>query len=182
MPTCSRPSRPARSTPSWPRWTSNRSASWSSPRARSSGHEIEDYGYRLFRAWGLGDKQRNDGALLIIAPTEHKVRIEVGYGLEGILTDALSAIIIQREIVPRFKAGDYAGGINAATDQLIAQLKLPEDEARKVAAQAAAQQKRPVSPISTRHGRLPGDLPRLLRAALPACDARGRAPLWRGRA
>jgi len=100
------------------------------------GLEIEDYGYRLGRAWGIGDKGRNDGAILLVAPNQRKVRIEVGYGLEGILTDALSAIIIQREIVPRFKSGDYAGGINAATDQLIAQLKLPEDEARKVAAQA----------------------------------------------
>lgn len=100
------------------------------------GQEIEDYANRLFRTWKLGDKERNDGALLLIAPNQRKVRVEVGYGLEGILTDALSAIIIQREIVPRFKAGDYAGGINAATDQLIAQLKLPEDQARQVAAQA----------------------------------------------
>ena len=100
------------------------------------GLPIEDYGYQLGRAWGLGDKQRNDGALLIVAPTERKVRIEVGYGLEGILTDALSQVIIQREIVPRFKQNDYAGGIDAAVDQLIAQLKLPDDEARKVAEQA----------------------------------------------
>ncbi|WP_408591415.1 TPM domain-containing protein [Novosphingobium sp.] len=97
------------------------------------GYEIEDYGYRLGRAWGLGDKQRNDGALLIVAPKEHKVRVEVGYGLEGILTDALSSVIIQREIVPRFKQNDYPGGINAAVDQLIVQLQLPPDEARKVA-------------------------------------------------
>jgi uncharacterized protein len=69
---------------------------------------------------------------------ERKVRIEVGYGLEGILTDALSQVIIQREIVPRFKQNDYAGGIDAAVDQLIAQLKLPDDEARKVAEQAQA--------------------------------------------
>ncbi|MEO0033215.1 MAG: hypothetical protein RIS94_2973 [Pseudomonadota bacterium] len=110
------------------------------------GYEIEDYGYRLGRAWGIGDKQRNDGALLIVAPKEHKVRIEVGYGLEGILTDALSSVIIQREIVPRFKANDYAGGISAATDQLIAQLQLPEDEARKVAAQAQAQQAKASDP------------------------------------
>ncbi len=100
------------------------------------GQEIEDYANRLFRTWKLGDKERNDGALLLIAPNQRKVRVEVGYGLEGIITDALSAIIIQREIVPRLKAGDYAGGINAATDQLIAQLKLPEDQARQVAAQA----------------------------------------------
>ncbi|NKJ43450.1 uncharacterized protein FHW94_002934 [Novosphingobium sp. SG720] len=110
------------------------------------GQEIEDYGYRLGRAWGLGDKQRNDGAILLVAPNQRKVRIEVGYGLEGILTDALSEVIIQREIVPRFKAGDYAGGINAATDQLIAQLKLPEDQARQVAAQAAKAQKKANEP------------------------------------
>ena len=97
------------------------------------GYEIEDYGYRLGRAWGIGNKERNDGAILLVAPNERKVRVEVGYGLEGILTDALSSIIIQREVVPRFRQGDYAGGISAATDQLVAQLQLPEDEARKVA-------------------------------------------------
>lgn len=110
------------------------------------GYEIEDYGYRLGRAWGIGDKARNDGALLIVAPNERKVRVEVGYGLEGILTDALTSVIIQREIVPRFKQNDYAGGINAATDQLIAQLKLPDDEARKVAAQAQATQDKAAEP------------------------------------
>jgi len=110
------------------------------------GYEIEDYGYKLGRAWGIGDKGRNDGALLIVAPKEHKVRIEVGYGLEGIITDALSSVIIQREVVPRFKQNDYAGGIAAATDQLIAQLQLPEDEARKVAAQAQTQQAKASEP------------------------------------
>jgi uncharacterized protein len=103
------------------------------------GYEIEDYGYRLGRVWGIGDKGRNDGLLLLVAPTERKVRIEVGYGLEGIVTDALSSVIIQREMVPRFKANDYPGGIAAATDQLIAQLQLPQDEALKVAAAAKAQ-------------------------------------------
>lgn len=110
------------------------------------GYEIEDYGYRLGRAWGIGDKQRNDGVLLIVAPNEHKVRIEVGYGLEGILTDALTSVIIQREVVPRFKANDYPGGIIAATDQLIAQLQLPEDEARKVAANAEQEQRKAKEP------------------------------------
>ena len=110
------------------------------------GYEIEDYGYRLGRAWGIGDKQRNDGVLLIVAPSEHKVRIEVGYGLEGILTDALTSIIISRDVVPRFKANDYPGGIAAATDQLIAQLQLPEDEARKVAASAEQEQRKAKEP------------------------------------
>ena len=62
------------------------------------GYDIADYGYQLGRHWGLGDKQRNDGALLIVAPKERKVRIEVGYGLEPILTDGLSTIIIQQPL------------------------------------------------------------------------------------
>jgi uncharacterized protein len=84
------------------------------------GTSVEDYGNRLFRDWGLGDKQRNDGALLLIAPNERKVRIEVGYGLEGDLTDAVSHLIIQNAILPRFKAGDMAGGIARGADDVMA--------------------------------------------------------------
>jgi uncharacterized protein len=104
------------------------------------GYDISDYGYQLGRAWGIGSKEKNDGALLIVAPNERKLRVEVGYGLEGILTDGLSSIIINETIVPRFKAGDMAGGIEAGTDALIAQLTLPEDQARLVAAQAKPSQ------------------------------------------
>ncbi len=100
------------------------------------GYEISDYGYQLGRHWGIGDKERNDGALLIIAPNQRKVRIEVGYGLEPVLTDGLSALIIQGEIVPRFKAGDMPGGIEAGADAVIKQLTLPDEEARKIAAAA----------------------------------------------
>lgn len=100
------------------------------------GYEISDYGYRLGRSWGIGDKERNDGALLIVAPNERKVRIEVGYGLEGILTDGLSSLIIQNDILPKFKDGDMPGGIMAGADALITQLTLPEDQARIAAAQA----------------------------------------------
>jgi len=100
------------------------------------GYDISDYGYQLGRKWGIGDKQRNDGAILIIAPKERKVRIEIGYGLEGVLTDGLSALIIQQQVVPRFKAGDMAGGIEAGADAMIQQLSLPEDQARQIAAQA----------------------------------------------
>ena len=103
------------------------------------GADIQDYGYRLGRAWGIGDKTRNDGVLLIIAPTERKVGIETGYGVEGVITDAMSALIINHDIVPRFKAHDYAGGINAGVDALITQLRLPPDEARAVAEKAKAQ-------------------------------------------
>lgn len=94
------------------------------------GYDISDYGYRLLRSWGIGSKDRNDGALLIVAPNERKVRVEVGYGLEGILTDALSSQIIRNAITPRFKAGDMAGGIEAGVDSLINLLNLPPDEAR----------------------------------------------------
>jgi uncharacterized protein len=83
------------------------------------GYDIRDYGNRLFRAWALGDKTKNDGVLVLIAPTEHKVSIEVGYGLEGDLTDAMSRIIIENAMVPRFKAGDYVGGIHAGIDDII---------------------------------------------------------------
>jgi len=83
------------------------------------GHEIEDYGYQLGRAWGIGQKGKNSGALLIIAPNEHRVRIEVGYGLEGTLTDAISRLIIENSILPRFRANDYAGGISRGVDDII---------------------------------------------------------------
>ena len=75
------------------------------------GYAIEDYGYQLGRHWGIGTKQLSNGMLLIVAPNERKVRIEVGRGLEPILTDALSKIIIENAILPRFRAGDFAGGI-----------------------------------------------------------------------
>ncbi len=77
------------------------------------GYDIRDYGVQLFRKWALGDAKRNDGVLLLIAPNERKVSIETGYGAEGDLTDALSRIIIENAITPRFKAGDFDGGVAA---------------------------------------------------------------------
>ena len=103
------------------------------------GYEISDYGYQLGRAWGIGQKDDDNGALLIVAPNERKVRIEVGYGLEPILTDGMSFLIINNAIVPRFKAGDLPGGIEAGTDAIIKQLTLPAEEAQKIAAQADQQ-------------------------------------------
>lgn len=82
------------------------------------GLDIRDYGYQLGRKWALGQKGKNDGVLILVAPTEHKVSIEVGYGLEGDLTDATSSIIISHDIVPRFKAGDYIGALWNATDDI----------------------------------------------------------------
>lgn len=105
------------------------------------GYDISDYGYQLGRAWGLGSKDKNDGALLIVAPSERKIRIEVGYGLEGIMTDAVSSQIIRNDIRPHFKAGDMPGGIAAGVDAIAKLLNLPPDEAKAFAAQAAAKQR-----------------------------------------
>ena len=105
------------------------------------GYDIADYGYRLGRQWGIGSKERNDGAMLIVAPNERKVRIEAGYGLEPVLTDGMSFLIINNEILPRFKAGDLPGGIVAGTDGIIRQLTLPEEEARALAAKANSEKK-----------------------------------------
>jgi uncharacterized protein len=75
------------------------------------GFTIEDYGYQLGRHWGIGTKEKDNGVLLIVAPNERKVRIDVGRGLEPILTDAMSKVVINGAILPRFRTGDYAGGI-----------------------------------------------------------------------
>ena len=83
------------------------------------GLTIEDFANGLFRHWKLGDKAKNNGALLLVAPNERKVRIEVGYGLEGALTDALSKVIITTAVAPKFKAGDFAGGIEAGIDAML---------------------------------------------------------------
>jgi len=83
------------------------------------GTSIADYGYQLGRHWGIGQKGKDNGALLIVAPNEHRVRIEVGYGLEGRLTDAQSELIIANRILPEFKKGNYDAGVLAGTDTLL---------------------------------------------------------------
>ena len=87
-----------------------------------SGYPIEYYGYQLGRHWGIGQKGKNNGVLLIVDAAEKQIRIEVGYGLEGTLTDAQSVLIIHNVIAPRFRKGDYAGGITAGTDAILAVL------------------------------------------------------------
>jgi uncharacterized protein len=86
------------------------------------GGDIETYANELFRAWQLGQAQKNNGVLLLVAPNEHKVRIEVGYGLEGTLTDALASTIISTAVVPRFKAGDFSGGVVGGVEGIISVL------------------------------------------------------------
>ncbi len=83
------------------------------------GYPIEYWGYQLGRTWGIGQKDKNTGAILIVDVAEHKLRIEVGYGLEGILTDVLSDDIIRNTIAPKFKQGDFNGGVSAGVDAIL---------------------------------------------------------------
>jgi uncharacterized protein len=92
------------------------------------GEEIEPYANALFRTWKLGQKDKNNGVLLLVAPKERRVRIEVGYGLEGTLTDALSKVIITNAVAPRFKAGDYGDGVIRGVDDIITVLTTDASE------------------------------------------------------
>ena len=83
------------------------------------GYTIEDFGYQLGRHWGIGTERFDNGVILLVAPNERKVRIEVGRGLEGTLTDALSRIIIENAILPRFREGDFAAGIKDGVRDII---------------------------------------------------------------
>ena len=99
--------------------------------ASLEGQEIEPYANALFRSWALGEKAKNNGVLLLVAPNERRVRIEVGYGLEGTLTDALSKVIITNAITPRFKTGDYVGGISRGVEDIITVLTTDAPEWQK---------------------------------------------------
>ena len=83
------------------------------------GLPIEDFGYQLGRHWGIGQKGKDNGVLLLVARDERKVRIEVGYGLEGMLTDAQASLIIQQQLLPAFKRGAYAEGISAGVNAIL---------------------------------------------------------------
>jgi len=87
------------------------------------GHDIANYTRDLANSWGIGRKGYNDGAVLLIAPKERKVRIAVGYGLEKRLPDRACQQIIEQKILPSFRKGDLPGGIGAGTDALIARLE-----------------------------------------------------------
>jgi uncharacterized protein len=99
------------------------------------GTSIEDYGYQLGRRWQIGQKDKNNGVLLIVAANERKVRIEVGYGLEGTLTDAITKLIIENSILPRFKVADYPGGIKRGVEDIVQVLSGDAQEWQSRAAQ-----------------------------------------------
>lgn len=102
------------------------------------GRDIADYGYQLGRAWKIGDEAKDDGVVFLIAPNERRMNISVGYGLEPVLTDALSGRIIRDIVTPKFKAGDMPGGIQDGVNAISEQIQLTPEEA---AARAAAADK-----------------------------------------
>jgi uncharacterized protein len=106
------------------------------------GQSIESYGYQLGRYWGIGQKGKNNGVLLIVAPNERKVRLEVGYGVEGTLTDALTKVIIENAITPRFRANDFAGGITRGVDDVIQVLSGDSELFKQKTAVQEAQRRR----------------------------------------
>lgn len=108
------------------------------------GYEISDYAYRLGRAWGIGQKQEDDGVILLVAPNERKVWITTGYGAGAFLTDAMSGIIVREKIIPEFKKNppDYGAGITAGADAIIKQMELPPDQAQANIAKAQQQSAR----------------------------------------
>lgn len=105
------------------------------------GRDVADYGYRLGREWGIGDAERDDGVVFLIAPTERRMHIAVGLGLEPVLTDAMSGRIIRNTITPRFKDGDFPGGIQAGVNAIAEQIELPPEEAAARAKAAAAEER-----------------------------------------
>ncbi len=102
--------------------------------ADMQGYPLADYGYRLGRAWGVGLQNANNGAILFIAPNNPRgqrgPRLEVGYGLEPILTDAFASVTIRGTMMPRLEAGDIGGAMTAGADAVIAQLRASPEEAQ----------------------------------------------------
>jgi uncharacterized protein len=98
------------------------------------GYSIEDYGIGLARKWGIGQKDKDNGVLLIVAPNDRKVRIEVGRRLEPFMTDTMSALIIQNAILPKFRRGDFAGGIKDGVRDIKAVVLGDAEEVKRRAA------------------------------------------------
>ena len=151
----------------------------------TDGEAIEQFSLRVAEAWKIGRKKIDDGALLVIAKNDRRLRIEVGYGLEGALTDATTKRIIDEDITPKFKAGDFAGGVSAGVDRMIRVIdgeKLPEPEPPHWQNPRPAWRYRPVQSVRPRlrvHCRR-----RAAGGAWPAgrlgCDRRLRRSFWPG--
>lgn len=111
------------------------------------GGAIEPFANRLFRSWELGHTGEDNGVLLLVVPDDRKMRIEVGYGLEGTLTDLHSKLIIENSMVPAFRRGDFAGGIQKAVEDIIMVLEGDGAELEARARRVAEEQQEPVWPL-----------------------------------
>ncbi|GGN46792.1 hypothetical protein GCM10011349_14370 [Novosphingobium indicum] len=87
-----------------------------------NGEEISDYAQKLGNRWGIGRKEHDDGVIILVAPNERKVRIAVGYGLEKTLTNAFCGQVIADDMLPRFKEGDFAAGVEAGVAAISAKI------------------------------------------------------------
>lgn len=105
------------------------------------GNDVADYGYKLGREWKIGDEAKDDGVVFLIAPNERRMHIAVGYGLEPVLTDAMSGRIIRDTVTPLFKDGDMPGGIQAGVNAIAEQIQLTPEEAAARAAQIEAEER-----------------------------------------
>jgi uncharacterized protein len=135
---------------------------------------IEQYSIRVASAWQLGRKGVDDGALLVVATDDRALRIEVGYGLEGVLTDATSRRIVDEIIVPRFREGDFHGGIDAGVDRMLAVIDgepLPEPQASSPGGDALA----PVLPAVVVFALTLGAILKRLLGQLPGAAVTGAA-------
>jgi uncharacterized protein len=141
------------------------------------GLTIEDYGVRLGRQWGIGQKDKNNGALLIVAPKDRKVRIEIGYGLEGVLTDAQTKLIIENTIIPRFRANDMAGGIARGVDEIIRLLDGDAWQGGAAPAQPTAFT-RTTGVLARTFSWIPGDIVVLIALFLLACGFSLLSVFW----
>ena len=121
----------------------------------TDGETIEQYSLRVAEAWKIGRKKIDDGAMLVVAKNDRQLRIEVGYGLEGALTDVTSKRIIDEDITPKFRSGDFAGGISAGVDRMIRVIdgeKLPAPEPQHWQAPSTARPHRSVQSVSSSFG------------------------------
>ncbi|KFB08586.1 hypothetical protein EL18_02839 [Nitratireductor basaltis] len=113
-----------------------------------NGEAIEPFANRLFRSWGLGHTGEDNGVLLLVVPNDRKMRIEVGYGLEGTLTDLHSKLIIENTMVPAFRNGDFAAGIEKAVEDIIMVLEGNGAELEARARRVVEEQQDPIWPLA----------------------------------
>ena len=140
----------------------------------TDGEAIEQFSLRVAEAWKIGRKKIDDGALLVIAKNDRRLRIEVGYGLEGALTDATTKRIIDEDITPKFKAGDFGGGVAAGVDRMMRHRRRREAAGARAAALAGFAIVRSIGPVQS----VSDHLRDIFRRAVPRACSAGCSARW----